>query len=219
MDVLNNIEIKPNYYFPCGVYTFKENKFIPDLLKITNEYLIETENKIEKTETDDIWPLIQTDNFNNDPRIDDFRNMLGHAAWKILDSQGYNMSYYNMNISELWCQEHRKFSGHERHIHGSNGKLCGFYFLECEKDSMKVIIHDPRDVKMYSTLPEKENSEITYASSMVNFDLEPGNFVFMDTWLPHSFTRNRSEKPVKFIHFNIGVSPRAQVCESQAEVI
>lgn len=217
MDPLNNIEIKPNFYFPSGVYTFKEEKFIPTLLEVSKEYLdqpSEPEHEKEKI-LKEAYPITQTKNFNIDPRIEDFRTFLGHASWKILDSQGYNMSYFNMMITELWCQEHKQNSGHDKHIHGSHGQLCGFYFLECEKDSMRALIHDPRDVKVYSNLPEKEDSEITYASSIINYTIEPGMFLFMNTWLPHSFTRNISEKTVRFIHFNIGVSPR----QYEAEVI
>jgi hypothetical protein len=34
--------------------------------------------------------------------------------------------------------------------------------------------------------------------------------MFTNSWLPHSFTKNPSKKPFKFIHFNVGVMPAPQ---------
>ena len=40
---------------------------------------------------------------------------------------------------------------------------------------------------------------------MINFEPKVGQFMFTNAWLPHSFTKNNSEQPFKFIHFNLGV--------------
>ena len=183
-------------------------------MKITKDYLSNTNKKLNKC-----YPVRQTNNFIFDPRLNEFKDVLGHAAWNILDSQGYDMSYFNISINELWFQEHHQKSGHDTHIHGSGGQLCGFYFLENEKNSIKSLIHDPRYVKIYASLPQKNESDVTFASNTVNFEPEPGVFMLMNTWVPHSFTRNSSSKPFKFIHFNISVSPRVASNASQAEVI
>lgn len=220
MGSLTDIEITSNYYFPCGVYSFKDKKYISNLLKVSKNIFKEMGEKA--AQVGDIYPIRQTFNFNGHPDIEDFRVALGHASWRILDSQGYDMSSFDMVISELWCQEHHKYSGHDTHIHGAQGQICGFYFLECEKDSIRALIHDPRDVKVYANLPQKQVDDITYASSTINFMPEPGMFLFMNTWMPHAFTRNASNKPVKFIHFNIGVVPRMleqRECPAQAEII
>ena len=45
--------------------------------------------------------------------------------------------------------------------------------------------------------------------------------MFTNSWLPHSFTKNESKKPLSFIHFNIAVQPAIQQsCEKpQVEVV
>jgi len=40
---------------------------------------------------------------------------------------------------------------------------------------------------------------------MVSFKPENGMLLFSNSWLPHSFTRNGSDKPFKFLHFNLGI--------------
>lgn len=219
MEPMQDVEIQPNFYFPCGVYSFKDEKYISNLLKTSDEVFNLMEDQVNPIQ--EVYPIRQSANFNTHPDIEDFRTILGHSSWSILDSQGYDMSAFDMVITELWCQEHHKYSGHDTHIHGSQGQICGFYFLECEKDSIRALIHDPRDVKVYASLPQKQIGDITYASSTINIVPEPGMFMFMNTWMPHAFTRNTSDKPVKFIHFNIGVVPRytPPQCLAQAEVI
>jgi hypothetical protein len=34
---------------------------------------------------------------------------------------------------------------------------------------------------------------------------EPGDLIFSNAWLEHSFTRNRSNLPFNFIHININI--------------
>jgi len=45
----------------------------------------------------------------------------------------------------------------------------------------------------------------------------------MNAWLPHSFTRHAATKPMRFIHFNIGVrevaAPTAPPASTDVEVI
>jgi hypothetical protein len=40
--------------------------------------------------------------------------------------------------------------------------------------------------------------------------------IFANAWLPHGFTRHGSDKPIKFVHFNINVEYAAA---QAAEVI
>ena len=57
---------------------------------------------------------------------------------------------------------------------------------------------------------------------MINFVPKEGQLMFTNSWLPHSFTKNQSKKPIRFIHFNIAVAQaqQNQCCEKpQAEII
>ena len=68
-----------------------------------------------------------------------------------------------------------------------------------------------RAAKMYCALPERDTSNLTAASSMANYIPNAGDLFFANSWLPHSFPRNESKEPLKFIHFNINVIPRKSV--------
>ena len=93
------------------------------------------------------------------------------------------------------------------HHHHNDCQLVAFYFLECPKDPPKMVIHDPRAMKVMMPLYEQDITNITVATSMINFTPEPGQLIFANSWLPHSFTRNTSTKPFKFIHMNIATRP------------
>lgn len=196
-------EIQSNYYFPCGVYTVENPTFIEPMLKVSKDYIKQSKKK--NPELNEIYPVRQTDDFVRDKRIAQFNKFIGDASWNILDNQGYAMNNYYTTINEVWCQEHHKFSGHEQHIHGSNAQMCGFYFLESEEDAVKALIHDPRGEKVYASLPQKKIEDVTLGTNVVNFNTKPGTFIFINAWMPHSFTKNKSNKPFRFIHFNIGV--------------
>jgi hypothetical protein len=58
-------------------------------------------------------------------------------------------------------------------------------------------------MKAMIPLYEQDTTNVTVATSKINFVPSPGQLVFANSWLPHSFTRNTSTKPFKFIHMNI----------------
>jgi len=62
----------------------------------------------------------------------------------------------------------------------------------------------------------------THASNLINFEPKNGLLMFSNAWLPHSFNKNSSKSPVRFIHFNIAVAPVQQqnaCCAPVAEII
>lgn len=218
-DSVSNLEINYNYYFPCGVYTFRDNRFIDEIFETANDYLRKSKKKFPTLNP--TYPVRQTESFHLDNRIIEFKDVLNKAAYKILENQGTNMSLFDTTVTELWYQEHHKNSSHDVHIHGNQGQLCGFYFLENEKDSVRALVHDPKSAKVYASLPQADENKVTVASNIINFAPEPGLFMLINTWMPHSFTRNTSSKPFKFIHFNINViyNPKNKECQYAAPEI
>lgn len=218
MEPTQNVEILSNLFFPCGVYSFNDKSYIEEISSVAEEYVPSCEDGCQII--NDVYPVVQTGNFASDSRIENFRSVLGHACWEILNQQGYNMDLYDVSILELWMQDHHHYSGHDVHIHGNGSQLCGFYFIDGDYDSVRAVIHDPRQVKVYANLPERDADKVTLASTSINFIPEPGTFMIMNSWMPHSFTRNKSDKTFRFIHFNIGVSPHVNVTSGQTpEVI
>jgi hypothetical protein len=80
------------------------------------------------------------------------------------------------------------------------------------------VIHDPRPGKVIVSLPAEDDSKITAASPMVMFTPEPGVLILTNSWLPHSFTRNQSDKPMRFVHMNLSVAIQ-ETPEPQVEVV
>ena len=193
--------IEPWNYFTSPIYSFNKPEFLTNANKVCLEQLA-IKKKTEKL--NEIYPMYNTGSLNSDERLKDLVDYVIQMSWSILDNQGYNMNLYRMEIYEFWCQEHYQGSGHERHVHSS--VISGFYFLETPPNSCKLIIHEPRNVKEYANLIEKDQSQATYASNMINFVPQPGTIMFTNSWLPHSFTKNESKKPFRMIHFNLGVN-------------
>jgi len=54
-------------------------------------------------------------------------------------------------------------------------------------------------------LPEADMGQVTPASNAMGIEAQPGTLIFANAWLPHGFTRHASDKPIRFVHFNIGV--------------
>lgn len=192
------------HYFPSVLYTIDRPEFLDTMSAVSQEYL----NAIKQVhEINDVYPVYQTQAFQNDARCSDFIRFIGQTSWDILAGQGYNMAPLHTFITELWCQEHKKFSGQEEHLHGHGNQISGFYFLDVPENSPRASIFDPRPAKQYANLPEAEMTKPSYASLSIHFLPKRGQFMFMNSWLPHGFTKNPSDDVFRFIHFNIGIVP------------
>jgi len=209
-------QLEPFYCFPTTVYTIDK----PEFLKPVKEVAIEALRKAKsERKLDEIYPVYMTESLIPDPRLDHFSTYVSATAWNILKSQGYAMDMFLPMFTELWCQEHHKHSSMEQHVHGFGAQMVGFYFLDCPENCSKVAFHDPKAGKVQSGLPEENMNMASPASNMVFFDPKPGMLMFANSWLAHSFTRNASDKPMRFIHFNLSVQLAPQQAIAPAEVI
>lgn len=209
-------ELQPWHYFTSPIYSFDKKEYLPTVKKVVGEYFEE----VKKTQKpNEIYPLLNTNSIHNDERLEELVSFVVTTSHHILDSQGYDMNQYRVEMYDFWCQEHHKSSGHERHVH--NSIISGFYFVDCPEGSCRLLIHDPRQAKEYMQLIEKNMENATYASNSINFVPEEGQIMFTNSWLPHSFTRNESSKPFRMIHFNLGViyTPQIISFSQNAEVI
>jgi uncharacterized protein (TIGR02466 family) len=206
----NENQLEQYYYFPSIVYSIKKPEFLEIVKTVSDEYL--AKRREEQKEIDDIYPVVMTDSFYADPRVEKFSKYVGQTAWEILQGQGYAMDMFNVQFNEMWTQEHHKHSLMEQHIHGYGSQIIGFYFLETPENCSRVVFHDPKPAKVQINLPELDQSNATPASNMINFLPEPGMLLFTNSWLPHSFGRHAADKPIKFVHFNLTIQQAQQVC-------
>ena len=209
-------EIEAFYYFPSSVYVAKKPEFLEVVSEVSEEALKRITHDVHE-----LYPMHNTDNYANDPRLIDFCTCLWQSGWSILQGQGYDMNTFDVMVDAAWTQEHYKHSLMEQHVHGGGSQLVGFYFLETPENCSRAMFHDPRGGKVQINLPEANMSNATPASNTINFAPEPGMLIISNAWLPHSFGRHGSEKPIKFVHFNLSVRYAApQTCAAPAaEVI
>lgn len=212
-----NTKLEVAYHFPCPIYLIERPDFLEAVKAVSNEHL---EASRKERDLDELYPVVMSGNYYADARVTEFANFVGATAWNILQEQGYAMEDKVVQFTEMWTQEHHKHSSMEQHVHGFGVQIVGFYFLEAPEDSSRVVFHDPRAGKVQNDLPEQEMSNATPASRMVNFEAKEGRLIFSNSWLPHSFTRHASDKPIKFVHFNLTVMQAQSTCTMPAaEVI
>jgi hypothetical protein len=203
-------------YFSSPIYSIMKPEFLEASKTASNASL----SAIRKnTKMNEVYPVIQAD-VSSEDRLLPLLEYTLNTAWNLLSDQGYIMNGLSTYLTECWVQEHHKYSSMEYHNH-NDCQLVAFYFLECPKDPPKLVIHDPRPMKLMTPLNEQDPSNITLATPMINFTPAPGQLMFANSWLPHSFTRNTSTKPFKFIHMNIAtrIYNEPIVYDTSAEII
>jgi hypothetical protein len=207
------------YYFATPIYLNELPEHLDAAKEVCEDYVAKALEV--KPEVDEIYPVIQTDSFQEDPRIKPLSDYILNTAWDILNGQGYAMTNMRTFYKEFWCQDHQKHSAMEQHAHGYGSQIVGFYFVDIPEDSPRVVFHDPKVAKVQINLPERDMTAATIGSNMINFQPKPGMLIITNAWLAHSFTRSASAAHMRFIHFSIQpfeVAP--QVCApATAEII
>jgi uncharacterized protein (TIGR02466 family) len=196
--------LEPAGYFASMIYTIRKPEFLSAINEVSTELLAESKASMPMNET---YPSVMTGSMIGNTQTAAFEQFVAESAWAILDSQGYRMSDFFAYVSELWAQEHFKYSGMEQHVHPHGVVISGFYFIDTPADGCMIELHDPRPGKVQASLPIKDVTQVKEANNSLFIKPEPGLMVFSNSWLPHSFTRNASEQPVRFIHFNVSVKP------------
>jgi hypothetical protein len=163
----------------------------------------------------ELYPAKQSVAFQAHPKIEEFAKKTIQNAWDILNMQGYDMKNFTTYYESMWLQEHHKMSLMEQHVHGYGVQLVGFYFLDVPSNSSRLIFNDPRPGKVQNDLPENDARNVTFASKMINFEPKAGELIFAPPWLPHSFSRHGSDEALKFVHINVVVESKPQVCQTE----
>lgn len=205
------------HYFATPIYITHQPQFLETVKAIAADSLKKVHGK---KKPDKIYPVLMSGNMLEDERIAPFAEFVGSTAWNILASQGFAMDSFTTSFTELWCQEHYQTSSMDYHAHPGGNFIVGFYFLDVPEGAPHAVIHDPRPGRIMMSLPEADPGQATLASTMINFKPQPGMMMFAPAWLAHSFGRNASKEPFRFIHFNLTVQQTTPAfCPAPAEVI
>ena len=184
-------------YFSSPVYMVKKDEFLEDVSAVSSRYL----DAVRK----DGSVITMTHNYSHEPVLKEFCQYVSQTAWNILSAQGYAMEEMATWFSEMWTQEHNYLSSMDTHIHNNGAQISAFYFLDTPADGSQLVIHDPRPAKVIISLPVTNDTLVSGGSSHVVFTPEPGLLILMNSWLPHSFTKNGSFSPFRFVHMNLSV--------------
>jgi len=205
--------VKVATYFPTAVYTAYRPDFLDAVKKVSRKHLKLAKDRAPKL--DELYPVRMTQNFFAEPSIKGFSDFVGATSWNILHDQGYLMQDMVVQFTEMWTQEHHQGSQMDQHTHRFGSQIVGFYFLDVPPSPPRALFYDPRPGVVQGSLPEANAGKLTFASTMVNYEPKPGLFIFTNSWLAHSFTKNASKKPFTFVHFNLAAVP-AQLMPTSA---
>jgi uncharacterized protein (TIGR02466 family) len=198
-----------NYIFNTPIYFSEKKEWIEKLNKVSDIYILKAKEKNKKLINKDFAIVHHSESLIQDINFNEFLEYINNNAFNILNNQGFNITDHILITTELWVQEFASLGGgnHSPHIHW-NGHISGFYFLKCSDKTSYPIFHDPRSGRMMNLLHEKDQSQITLASSSINFKPKPGSFIFFNSYLQHEFVVDHGIEPFRFIHFNIQAIPK-----------
>ena len=193
-------------YFTTPIWSTSIPEWVDNVNEACKPYLDEAHERhsedVKKNKGDDFGLVYHSTNIQYDHKLETLANYIVGTSFNLLDSWGYNLTDHSIFYDSMWVQEFAKNGGghHRVHIH-ENCHLSGFYFLQNE-DSSYPLFHDPRPGKEMMTLPQKDESVISPATRVVNYQPKPGDMYIFPSYLPHEYIVSRGGK-FRFIHFNI----------------
>jgi len=202
--------------FPSFVYHTKQPVFFERVRNVALAALSANPSGINE-----IYPVKMSGDISQDPSIQDFCEYVVVTALKVLAGQGYDVAGKSAFFESMWCQEHHKHSMMEQHVHPGDVHMVGFYFLDTPNGCSVATFYDPRAGKVQAGRAEANPENITEASNAFHFQPEAGMLLLTNSWLPHSFTRQQSDAPFRFIHFNVSLTsnPPNVACKPADEII
>jgi len=205
--------------FKCPIWNTKEPNFVDRLNKASDPY-IETAKKNLKKDIDkrnkkygdkgDMGHVFHSTTLIGDPNFKELQDYVGATSHNLLKEMGYNLNDYQIFTTEMWVQEFAKKGGghHTLHTHW-NGHISGFYFLKASEKTSLPLFEDPRPGNLMNSLPEQDKSQVTYASTQINYKVEPGSMIFFPSYMPHQYIVDMGYDPFRFIHWNCQAIPKA----------
>ena len=212
-------QLQLEQYFASPIWWADEPSFVDKLNKASDPY-IEASKKTLKPAIDernkkfgnkgDMGHVFHSTSLINDPNFLELQNYVGATAHNLLNEMGFDLTNYQVFITELWVQEFaQKGAGyHTLHTHW-NGHMSGFYFLKASERTSMPLFEDPRAGNMMNLLPEKDKKNVTHASTQINYQVKPGRVMFFPTYMPHQYVTDMGYEPFRFIHWNCQAIPKS----------
>ena len=212
-------QLKLEEYFKCPIWWADEPKFVKKLNKASDKYIKISQKNLKKQidernkkfgDKGDMGHVFHSTSLIGDSKFQELQNYIGATSHNLLGEMGFDLTNYEVFITEMWVQEFAKKGGghHTLHTHW-NGHMSGFYFLKASDKTSLPVFEDPRPGNMMNLLPEKDKSKITYASSQINYKVQPGRMIFFPSYMPHQYVVDMGYEPFSFIHWNCQAIPKS----------
>ena len=203
--------------FKCPIWFADEPKYVKKLNKASDKYIKEAQKNLKKDinkrnkkfgDKGDMGHVFHSISLIGDPKFKELQDYIGATANNLLLEMGFDLTNYSIFITEMWVQEFAKNGGghHTLHTHW-NGHISGFYFLKASEKTSLPIFEDPRPGNIMNLLPEKDKTQVTYASSQINYPVRPGRMIFFPSYMPHQYVVDMGYEPFRFIHWNCQAIP------------
>ena len=205
-------------YFSSPVWWADETKFVKKLNKASDKYIKDAQKRLKKDinkrnkelgDKGDMGHVFHSTSLIGDPKFKQLQDYIGGTCYNLLDEMGFDLSNYQVFVTELWVQEFaKKGAGHHTlHTHW-NGHMSGFYFLKASEKTSMPVFEDPRPGNVMNLLPEKDKSKLSLASSQFHYKVKPGRMIFFPSYMPHLYSVDMGYEPFRFIHWNCQAIPK-----------
>jgi uncharacterized protein (TIGR02466 family) len=204
-------------YFQCPTWWADEPKFVNKLNKASEPYIKQSKKRMKKQidsrnkkfgNKGSMGHVFHSTSLIGDPKFKDLQNYVGATAYNLLNEMGFDLKDYTVFVTEMWVQEFAKEGAgyHSLHTHW-NGHISGFYFLKASEKTSMPVFEDPRAGNVMNLLPEKDKTKVTYATSQINYKVQPGRMIFFPSYMPHQYLPDMGYEPFRFIHWNCQAIP------------
>ena len=205
--------------FKCPIWFAKEPGFVDSLNKASDAYIEESKKLLKKDidkrnkkfgDKGDMGHVFHSTSLIGDPAFKELQDYIGATSHNLLTEMGYDLKEYAVFTTEMWVQEFAKKGGghHTLHTHW-NGHISGFYFLKASEKTSLPLFEDPRPGSLMNSLPELDKNKVSYASTALNYKVEPGSMLFFPSYMPHQYVVDMGYDPFRFIHWNCQAIPRS----------
>jgi len=212
-------QLSREQYFACPVWYADQEKFVDDLNKASDPYIEQSKKNLKEAidkrnkefgDKGDMGHVFHSTSLIGDPNFAELQNYVGATAHNLLIEMGFDLTNYQVFITEMWVQEFAKKGGghHTLHTHW-NGHMSGFYFLKASEKTSMPMFEDPRPGNIMNLLPEKNKADITYATSQIHYKVKPGRMIFFPSYMPHQYIVDMGYEPFRFIHWNCQAIPKS----------
>ena len=212
MSNLKTISLFDTLIYQAEIPEYLSNKDFMDVcnehtdkaIKNTQQKIEERQKKFNTNIKDHGMSYHSEAKLYEDDRFHNFELLIRNTGRNILTDQGFDLSNYTLDYTEMWIQKFAfEGGGHQdTHVHWDN-HISGFYFVDCSDRTSKPIFHDPRPARMMLNLPIKNHSKLCPAMERQIIKVKRGTLLMFNSWLPHQFSVDDGLDPFRFIHFNI----------------